>query len=66
MPSFLMEIYFYVIFSCLWVAGCVNVAQRRNLALAVDSSQLYSGRSVAIKACATENLDMGCENGTVV
>lgn len=65
MPSCLLEIYFYFIFSCLWDAGCVDVAQRRNWALAVDSSWQYSDRSLAIKACATENLDMSSENGNM-
>lgn len=60
-----MERHFYFIFSYLWDAECVDVTQRRNSASAVYSSWQYSGRSVAIKACATENLDTGYENGNI-
>jgi hypothetical protein len=43
----------------------VRIWHREETWLRLWIAQQYSGRSVASKACATEDLDMGYENGSI-
>jgi hypothetical protein len=69
MPSFLMErlFFLFIIFFYFHVCGLLDVCMwhREEAWLLLWTVHDYSGISIAIKACATENLDVGCANGNI-